>query len=167
MRVPKRRETDRGKMADSIDFQVSKLNINNIVVQHFKMCRESPQNLFQEVNCGFKSTSAPSAMVRDRSTWRLTGRVTEELIKSHRLEQSVAEFLPSSPAAHLERIPVLHQQLGGEVYPGTPLSHRLGHQLSHRLSATGPRLAHHESEVTSHSGAHHVQNSGRREMVSW
>lgn len=91
--------------------------------------------------------------------WRLTGGFTEQLIKSHSLKQGVTEFLPSSSAAHLERIPVLHQQLGGEIYPWKLLCHRLGHQLSDCLCPTCPRLAHHESKVASHSSSHHVQNS--------
>lgn len=100
-----------------------------------------------------------------RSMFWLTGRFTEQLKESHSLKQSIAEFVSSS-SAHLERIPVLHQQLGGEVYPGKLLCHRLSHQLSHRLCSAGPGLAHHESKVTSHSGTHHVQNpaeEGRNE----
>lgn len=100
--------------------------------------------------------------------WLLTGRATEQLIKSHSLKQGITEFLPSSFAAHLKRIPVLHQQLWGEIYPGKLVCHWLDHQLSDCLCPTGSRLAHHESKVASHSSPHHVQNSANdKEKNLW
>lgn len=95
----------------------------------------------------------------------LAGGFAEQFVKGHCLEQSIAEFLSSSSAAHLEVIPVLQQQLGGKIYPGNLLRHRIRHQLSDCLCTTGPWLAHHQSEMTPHSGSHHVQNSARNGLV--
>lgn len=94
----------------------------------------------------------------------LAGGFAEQFVKGHRLEQSVAELLSFPPAAHLKMIPVLQQQLGGEIYSGNLLSHRIRHQLPDCLCAAGPRLAHHEAKMASHSGPHHVQNSAKGNM---
>lgn len=98
--------------------------------------------------------------------WWLSGTFAEQLIKSYSLKKSVTEFLPSSSAAHLEGVPMLHQQILGKVYSGKLLRHRLRHQLFHRLRPTCPRLTHHQSKVATYSSPHHVENPAkeRREL---
>lgn len=94
----------------------------------------------------------------------LAGGFAQQFVKGHSLEQSVAEFLSFPSAAHLKMIPVLQQQLGGKIYSGNLLSHRIRHQLSDCLCAAGPRLPYHEAKMASHSGSHHVQNSAKGNM---
>lgn len=106
--------------------------------------------------CGWSTLWVPPSVMR-----LLAGGFAEQFVKGHCLEQSIAEFLSSSSAAHLKIIPVLQQQLRGEIYPRNLLRHRICHQLSDCLCTTGPWLAHHQSKMTSHSGSHHVQNSAK------